>query len=322
MRLIVPLKSHSPADQVREALDRADKRLASLRGAGADALEILVVFDLAVSRLAEIEQAGADVKAEESRLDTLLAKFRRTQKLFLREAGSALRKERASIAPSRERWWWYIDEIAAEERRQKLAQSLKRSLIVVIILLVAAFVYDRFIAPPEYVREAMRYTASGESLVDQSDLVGALPEFEAGVAANPDDAGIWVWIGVVNSELGDAAAAEDAFDRARALADNNVDFLLKRSQTYQRVGNIDAAMDDVTAALAQDPNSGWAYILRGNVFAQMGDFDSALADLDTAAELAGESGDVQLEAYARTQRAMMIQQSMVPQLSSETATPE
>ena len=322
MRLMVPLRSHSPADHVREALDRADKRLASLRGAGSDAVDILDAFDFVVSGLAEIEQAGADVKPEQSRLDTLFAKFRRMQNLFLREVGGALREERASTAPGRERWWWFVDEIVAEERKEKLIHLLKRSLVVVAVLLVATFVYDRFIAPPEYVREAMRYTGSGESLVDQGDLLGALPEFEAGAVANPDDAGIWVWIGVVNSELGDTDAAEDAFDRARALADNNVDFLLKRCQTYQRVGNMDAAMDDATAALAEDPSSGWAYVLRGTVFAQMGDFDSALADLDTAGDLASASGDVQLEAYARTQRAMMIQQSMVPRLPTEAATAE
>jgi len=322
MRYFVPFKSHSPADQVREALDRAERRVVSLRGTGPGALDILYSFDYAMSSLAEIEASGADVRAERSKLETVLGQFRRKQNLFLREVGDALQEERASVDPDRDRWWWYIDEIVAEQRKERVTRLLKRALVAVVVLLIASFVYDRFIAPPEYVREGLHHTASGEALVDQGDLRSALAEFEAAAAANPDDAGAWIWIGVINSEMGEMDAADDAFAKGRALSGSNTGFLLKRGQTYQRLGNTEAAVDDVNAALAEDPDSGWAYVLRGNIYAQMGDFDAAMADLDKAGELASASGDVQLEAYARTQRAMVVQQRMVPQMLSETPTPE
>jgi len=321
-RFFVPFKSRTPADKVREALDRAEKRIVSLRHAGPNALEILYSLDFATSVLDEIEADGGDTRAERSWVETVLGMFKSKQSLFLGEVGSALAEERDAVKPDRERWWWFIDEIVVEQRKSRVAHLLKTVLIGAAVLLVAGFVYDRFIAPPENVREGLRYGARGESLVDQGDLPSALAQFEAAATVTPDDVGTWIWIGVIHSEMGADAKADDAFSKARALTEGDVPFLLKRGQTYLRVGDVDAAMKDVNAALAEDPASGWGYVLRGNISAQTGDFNAALADLEKAADLANASGDVQLEAYARTQRAMIMQQSMVPQLPVATPTPD
>jgi len=53
--------------------------------------------------------------------------------------------------------------------------------------------------------------------------------------------------------------------------------------------------------------------MRASVATEAGDYAKAVADLDKAAELAQAAGDTQLEATARTQRAMVIQLQVVQQ---------
>ncbi|NLE43582.1 MAG: tetratricopeptide repeat protein [Chloroflexi bacterium] len=309
-RFYVPLASLSPADRVREALDRAEIQIVNVRGQGVNALELLHLFDSVAVGLAELEQSGADIRAERTRFDTVLGMFRTKQRRFLAEVGSALREERESVNPEQARWWWFIDHVVAEERQQTVRKYLTRGAIAVAVLLVLGLLYDRFLAPPPHVREAMRHTSSGESMLDQRDLRGALAEFEAAAALTPDDYSVWVDVGVVHEALGEDDAAERAFETARQLSDGELSVLLKRSQTYQRMGELDRALADADEAIEQSPDSGWAYVLRANVYAELGRYDEALADLDTVDGLASGSGDVQLEAYARTQRAMIIQSSM------------
>jgi len=306
-KFFIPSAARTPADRIRESLDRAERCVANLRGAGPQVLELLHLLDQTAQGLAELEVAGMDVRAERVRFETVQSQLRRRQRRFLAETGAVFQEERAAVQPDRSRWWWFLDEAVTQQRRLQLRRRLVRVLVAAVVLLVAWLAYDRFIAPPPQVRQAFRHSSAGEALVEEGDLPVALAEFEAAAALTPDDPDLWLWQGVIHFELDESDDADVAFDTARALYETYFDFLLARGMTYLRVGDLAAASADAERAIAASPHSGWGYYLRASIAVEEGDYDAAVADLERAGNLARAAGDAQLEAYARTQRAMVIQ---------------
>ncbi|MCP4538232.1 MAG: tetratricopeptide repeat protein [Chloroflexi bacterium] len=316
-KYFVPSTPLTPVDRLRESLAEAEKLVISLRGAGTQVLALLHLLDQVTDLVAEFEMTGADVRAECARLETVRQQLCRRQTHFLTEAGSALQEERAVAQPDHDRWWWFLDEAVAQQRQDRLRRTLTWGLVSVFLCIVAWLVYDRFVAPPIPVRQALRYSAAGEDLIGLGDWRAALTEFEAAATVTPDDPDIWVWLGVIYAKLDELDKAQEAFDTARVLHGTEMDFLLNRSQVYLNVGDLDAAKVDLEQVIAFSPQSGTAYYLRGTVFAEQGEYAVAVDDLERAAELAQEAGDSQLEATARVQRAMVMQ-TWMGQLSTPT----
>jgi tetratricopeptide (TPR) repeat protein len=310
-KFFVPPTARTPADRVRDALDRAELLVSRLRGAGPQVLELLHLLDRATESLAELEAAGVDVRAEHVRFETVQRQLRRQQGLFLAQAGAAFREERTAVQPDRARWWWFLDQAVSQQRRRRLRQWLLGALAVALLLWTAWWVYDRFIAPPPQVRQAFRLSASGETLASEGDLRAALAEFEAAAALTPQDPELWIWQGVIHVELSEPGEAQEAFETARSLYEADFDFFLNRARTYLRVGDLVAASADVEQAVLENPGSGQGYLLRAGIATERGDYDAAVADLERAAELAQAAGDVQLEAVVRTQRALVIQMRLL-----------
>lgn len=307
-KYFVPFEAGTPASHVREAIDRAENTVVGLRGTGVKALELLHLLDQADQGLRELQDLGADVRAEKARFETVSRQLRGRKKNFVAEVGAeTLREERARTETDEARWWWFLDEAIAEERRRRVRRTLIRVGAAAVILLVAWLVYDNFLAPPPNVREALRLGSDGQALAERGEIEAALAAFEAATELDPTDAEYWVWKGVMHAQLSEEDEAQAAFDTARDLYGPGISFLLGRGMAYLRIGDVEAAYADSEQAAVEYPEEGWAYSLRASVFLAQGDYAAALDDLERAADLAAESGNVQLEAYARTQRAMVIQ---------------
>lgn len=314
-KFFVPTTAHTPADQVREALDKAEKMLVTLRGSGPKVLSLLHLMDRAVRSLAELEAAGADIRAEQARFESVKGQLRSRKTRFLREAKGALSEERALVQPERDRWWWFLDEEVALERKQSLRRWAIRLAIAAVLLLIGWFIYDRFIAPPPEVRQAYRHSMNGETFAEEGKLEAALAEFGAATALTPEDPSPWLWVSVLSSELGYEERAEEALTRAQSLYASEYDFLLSRTMILLRLGKTEAALSDVEKAIALEPSLGRGYYTRSLVRLDMGDRLGAITDLEQASRLAHEAGDTHLEAMARAQLAMVMQ--MVPLPSPE-----
>jgi tetratricopeptide (TPR) repeat protein len=333
-KFFVPSEARTPADQVREALDKAGLLVVNLRGAGGQVLKLLHLLDQTAKALAELEEAGADVRAERARFETIQRQLGSRQRRFLAEAGAAFHEERAAVQPDRAHSWWFLDEAVAQEQKQRLRRVLTWSLVGVILLVAAWLVYARFFAPlPQD-----EHRAAGEFLILEGDLRAALAEFEAATLLAPDDPETWLWQGVIHVELDELDEAETAFDTARSLYETDFDFLLSRGLVYLRLGtatpatsppreysrggvlsqwssrggNLDAASADVEQAILENPDSGKSYYVRASIAVEQGDYNAAIADLERASELAHAAGDVQLEAAARTRLAMIMQRRVLP----------
>ncbi len=306
-RIFVVPEVHTPAKRVREALDDAERLLPRLRSSGREALELLHLLDKAAAALDELEQTGVDVRAERTRFESVQERLRSYRVPFVRETGAAYQEERATVQPDRARWWWYIDEIVAQERKKRLRRLLIGGGIAILVLAIAWVVYDRFIAPPPNVRQAYQRSSTGEKLAIEGDLQGALAEFEQVVTLTPDDPNGWVWLGVIHTLLGESRQAEMAFQQAGSLYGTEYDFLVNRSMTYMRAGDLERARTDVEQAIRKEPQAAIGYYVRANIENQQGDCTAAIADLEHASELAQLTGDMQLDAIVRTQLAYVTQ---------------
>ena len=89
----------TPASRARETLSEAERLMASLRGAGSQALELPHLYDQIIEVLAALEASGADVRAERARFEAVQQELRRSQACLLAEAGAAFREERAAPTP-------------------------------------------------------------------------------------------------------------------------------------------------------------------------------------------------------------------------------
>ena len=84
-------------------------------------------------------------------------------------------------------------------------------------------------------------------------LAEAIAAYEALLADDPGDAGVWHNLGVARAGAGDAAGALDAFDRALALRPGYLHAHVNRGGALQTLGRHAAAALAYGAALALDP---------------------------------------------------------------------
>jgi len=319
-KIFVASEVHTPAERVREALDDAEGLLPRLRGSGREALELPRLFDQIVTALEELEQNGVDVRAERARFESVQERLRSHRVRFLREVGTAYQEARMAVQPDRARWWWYIDEIVAQERKQRLRRLMIGSGIAILVLAIAWVIYERFIAPPPNVQQAYHHSSTGDRLLTEGDLRGALAEFEQVVTLTPDDPSGWVRLGVVHTLLGESQQAETAFQQARSLYGTEYDFLVNRSMTFLRAGDLERARTDIEQAIGQKPEAALGYYVRANIEDQQGDCVAAIADLEHASELAQLEGNAQLDAVVRAQLAY-VTQSCAARMPTSTPLP-
>jgi tetratricopeptide (TPR) repeat protein len=302
-KLYVPKKTRTPADEVRQRLSQAEQDVTSLPGAGPEALQLLHAFDQIEDDLNQLERSNVDVRVERTNFEVVQRQLQDRKRRFLREVGGVLQEERSRIEPARSRWWWYLDEVAAKERWRRLRRLGLGAAAVLVFLAAAWLAYQRFLAPPPEVGQAFRQMEAGRRQVEEEDFRGALIAFATATELTPGDPEPWLWKGVIQDQLDDSDAAQDAFEEARRLYDTPFGFVLNRGRVYLQAGDVEQAEADVRTAVELNPDSGWCYYLRAGIAMRNGDPDAALADLNRAATLAEENGDAQLQALASTQKA-------------------
>lgn len=317
---------HKPltaSDRLRDDLERLENLLGTLgRGNVDETLTIPALMDDATSLLETLQARGSQLQAEESRMRTIRAKLERNAPKFLSTVSAErLVAARPPDAPE-EHWWWYADRKVAEQRRAALNQSLRVAGIFVAVLAVLVVIYKLFLAPDPMVVERIDRLNRAEILAEDGDFPAALEQVYLAQTAVPDDAYSLIMEGAYHAVQGESEQAEQAYTAARAQSEDDNEFLVQRAQVYMRLGNGEAALEDLNVVIERDPTSAVAYYLKGSTEQALNMLDEAYNSYQTAVDLAEAADDTQLSGLARVQMAYLTQQMMSAPLAVPTATPQ
>lgn len=304
MAHIVETRIDTPAAELRDLLDRAERQLPTLT---ADQLgDYLSRLDRLDALFGEAA-AGADLRPEWTRWEDLQSRLQARAGALARLASSAggFAALRAAHPPATGAWW-HLDEMAAANRRSGLKRLLIGLVAVVAVLAVLAFVYQRWFAPSPEVVAAVSATNKVEQLVQDQQFDAALAAAQEALQRMPDNSDLLMWVGVL-TERTDAVKAAPLLARAeQAIGDPvryNVTLAMKRLQA----GEVDLAEQAAQAALQANPQEPQAVFMLANVAEMRGDSAKAIDLYQQTADLA-ENANPQLVVISKMRLGMLLQQ--------------
>ncbi len=165
----------------------------------------------------------------------------------------------------------------------------------------AIAIYDRLIQarPADY----RAYYNRGLAHVETGDLRDAIVDFsEAARQVLPSDrrtkAIAYNERGLVHLQLENHRSAIADFSEAIQFSADNPEYFYNRGCVYHQLGSLEDAQLDFTRALSDRPDYAEAYASRGLVYKDLHQPEVALADLEQAARLFSDQGN--LTAYQQT----------------------
>ncbi len=302
----------TPADEVRELLAAGENYIPDIKGSKERAVAFLAQLDRLAELWPQVEAMGADLRPEAGRWETLLALTHKLAPALVREIGAAggftaLRGRHHPLGQAA--WWWYLDQ---EVRQGRIARARKAvlTLLGVAVLAVAVITVINLVLPVDpKVQASMSKQMQGQRYLQESgDIPGALKVFEEATVLTPDDAEAWLWLGAAQKRLGDAAAADASFARARQIAGNAIEYHIQRAQILSAAGFLPEARADIDAALAIDPEEPRAYLYLGGILELQGQLGEAIKAMERASEFSEKRDQPQLTAISRYRLAFMYQQ--------------
>lgn len=312
------------ADELRELLTIAEKRVANVWSSGHSALSLLRELDRIAALWPVLEEQGMDLRPEAGRWETLRAAVdRRAADIVgdLRALGG-IGKVRLEIHPEgTDAPWWQLDRVVRANRQQRIRRT---GLIFggLAVLLAVLYLGLRLLFPVDpKVAEAGRRIGAGDQLIrGQADYAGALAEFEQAAELTPDDPETLLRVGVIREKIG-AATAEEMYARARSLTPDDMVFRQMRALVYLTFGMPEQAERDLQVALAAKPEDPITWYELASVYELRGQIGDAIAALEKADLYATEADLVELSATARFRRGMLMQQIGIREQPLSTATP-
>jgi len=310
-------RSHSPVDLLREALDKAERRVVSLDGTNIE--EFLVSLDQIEQRFEVLNAGAADIRSEEGRWQSLLARLSSKPEPIAAAAAKAggmatLRTQH----PPAESFWWQLDAEVAR-RRMKMLKRIGLNVFGLVALIVfVLWGVDYFFPPNPNTILLVNTTNDVEQLVTEQKWDAALQRVQATRKTLPDEPELLVWEGVLYEQLGDAKHAQASLTHAQQLTkDQPVGFWLLVGNKRFQAGNVNGATDAANQALKIAPEEPQATLLLAAIAEARGDRPKAIELFTKTADFARKANNAQLEVIAKMRMGTLMQQ-VNPFASSET----
>jgi tetratricopeptide (TPR) repeat protein len=311
-------RANSPVNELRDALDKAERQVVNLDGS--NIIEFLLLLDR-IQQLFETFAPTTDLRPEESRWESLLNRLSSKPEPLVSAAGKAggLATLRSQHPPA-ENFWWHLDTALAKRRAQTLRRVLITLVAIAVVIGGGLWAINYFFPPDPRAVVLVNANSDIEQLVMVQDWPGALEAARRAQEELPDEPELIVWEGVISEQLGDTEGAQAAFDRVRALLppDQPSQYWLLIGNHRLMVGNLEGAEAAANEALALAPDDPQANFLLGSVAEAKGDTPTAIALFNRVFELAEESNP-QLAVIARVRMGNLLQR-MEPFPQSETVT--
>lgn len=302
-------RSHSPVEQLREALDKADRQIVSLDGNNVE--EFLVLLD-------RIEQMFVDLAASEDELRGEAGRWESLQSRILTKpdpipAAAAKRGGLPSLAalhPPAAGFWWHLDAEVRRRRGQAIKRFVLTSSSVVLVLVTLLWGVDYFFPPDPATILVSNTTSAVEQLAMESKWGEALVQVQAARQTLPDEPELLVWEAVLYEQLGETDAAQASLTRAQSLTpDQPVGLWIMVAMKRFQVNNLDGAEAAIQEALASNPDDAQSHFWLANIAEARGDQRLAIELFTQTSELARAADDPQLEVMAKFRMGMLMQQA-------------
>ena len=123
------------------------------------------------------------------------------------------------------------------------------------------------------------------------DLKGAVKDYTAAIAQEPQSAENYVNRGIAYNELGQNQLAIADYTKALDLAPNQTLAYYNRANAYSQLKQYQNAIADYTKIISQDRSYAYAYANRGSIYFQLNQKKEAFADLEKAIQIFTEKSD-------------------------------
>lgn len=297
----------TPGADLRQSLDRAERQLPTLKaGDVGDYLRSLdhvqQIFDL-------LSTAAADLRPEMTRwldLQTRLgARAGQLVKLAGAEGGfAALRNANPPATGA----WWRLDELVAVERKRMWTRAAATLAAIVLVLAVAAFVYQRFLAPSQEVVMVMGTINDVEQLALEKRWDEATALVGPALQEMPTEPDLLIWAAVLAERRGAADEAADYRAQAERAVGNAVQYQLTLGMRRLQAGDLEGAEAAALAVQAINADEPQATFLLASVAESRGQTQEALDLFQRTSELAEKTDNAQLTVVAKMRYGMLLQQ--------------
>lgn len=298
----------TPADDLRQLLSQSEERLINLSDQ-ASVAELYGWLDQTAAMLPQLQATGGDIRAEETRWQSLQERIATRGKRVLRawQGSSRLAEARQAANPDPSQWWWWIDQRLAEQRRRRLRQVGGVGLAAMAIVVAVILVFQRLFPVDPIVRQSYRLQLQAEAALANANLEAGYQALSEAIAIDPTNVSLLILHGVVADVLGDGAVAEQSWQQARDLLQGDEGrFFVERGQSYLRVQQAGRAIEDLSLATDLNPDSARAQLVLGGALDAAGRYQEALAAFERASELAEAAGNSELTVMARAQMANLL----------------
>ncbi len=319
MAYSVDTKANSPANDLREALDQAERQIVNLNATNIEGF--LLLLDQIEMRFAAFTADEADVRPEWSRWDGLTSRLNSRPEPLVKAAAKAgglatLRQQH----PPAEAFWWYLDQEVRQRRLQSLRRTVTTIVTLVVLLMGGWWAMNTFFPPnPEAVR-MMTANSDLETLIGEQRWAEAVTVVETAQQDLPNEPELILWEVVLAEQLGDKARAQAALERVNAMfPEQKVELLVQLGNQRLQVGDFLGAQEIGKEALALDPNSAQATFLLGSIAEATNDVAVAIDMFDRTFALA-EADNPQLAVIARVRMGNLMQRGPSLQ-ATESITP-
>lgn len=322
MAYTVESRAGNPANQLRDALDQAERLIVSVDRHTVE--ELLTLLDTIQQMWIDLADEGADLRAEEVRWQSLLNRLSsKPEPVVSAAAGAGGYASLRAKHPPASAPWWHLDAHLGE-RRRKSATRLVTTLLAIVIGVVALYYAINAVFPPDPAAVMMVDASSQISLLIREERwEDALAVVDQTLGHLPGEPELLIWRAVLLERLGktdEAAAAlqtaQDDFPSGPAL------FWTNLGNTRFQVNDLDGAEAAGQQAVALDPEEPQAYLLLGGLAETRGDMSRAIEMFDMTYNLAEESNP-ELAVIAKVRLGQALQRPMLPTPPDETtaATP-
>ncbi|MBX3016023.1 MAG: hypothetical protein KF832_31165 [Caldilineaceae bacterium] len=321
MAYSVESRASSPANTLRDALDRAERQVVNLTAANIE--EYLLLLDQIEGQFAELDSEETDLRPEWGRWESLTSRLNTRPEPLVAAAAKAggLAKLRAKHPPATG-FWWQLDQEVMRRRAQTLRRTVTTVVIAAVVLFGGWWTLNRFFPPSPEAVQMMEINSELEQFVAQQQWQEALDFVVAAQERLPNEAELILWEVVFAERLGDTARAQAALARANALLpDRPVEIMVQLGNQRLQVGDFAGAKAAGTEALEADPENAQATFLLGSVAESTNDISTAIDMFDRTFALAEEENP-QLAVIARVRMGNLLQRAPSLDMGSPLTTTE